>query len=139
MPVGTVKWFGPGRGYGTIVSDGGGDEVFVQTAALASAGLSTLVDGQGSRFDFKRDRSGISSGHNVRLLFCVSPTKKAKSFRRCQPWNDLRQELRLVALVAAVVLGVCRLFATMGDLHWVGKVSLFALCATVLCIPRALR
>jgi CspA family cold shock protein len=50
MPVGTVRWFDPERGYGFIGVDGGRD-IFVHAVDVKAAGLDPLVEGQRIRFD----------------------------------------------------------------------------------------
>lgn len=39
MATGTVKWYDPDQGYGSIVPDGGGADVFVHQAVVVGAGL----------------------------------------------------------------------------------------------------
>ena len=46
MPTGTVKWFNQAKGYGFLVPDEGGQDVFVHVSAIEQAGLSSLTDGQ---------------------------------------------------------------------------------------------
>jgi CspA family cold shock protein len=46
MPTGTVKSYEPGTGYGFIIPDGGGPDVFVHGRAIDRAGLGTLWPGQ---------------------------------------------------------------------------------------------
>ena len=46
MPTGTVKWFNPTKGYGFILPEGGGKDVFVHVSAVERAGLSGLNEGQ---------------------------------------------------------------------------------------------
>ena len=66
MPVGTVKWFNPQRGYGFIVPEDGGADVFVHISAVEQAGLATLNDGQKVSFDVGQDRSGKTSAINLK-------------------------------------------------------------------------
>ena len=44
--MGTVKWYNAGRGFGFIVLDKGGTEVFVHASALARSGVLSLGEGQ---------------------------------------------------------------------------------------------
>ncbi len=46
MPTGVVKWFNRAKGYGFIVPDEGGNDVFVHISAVERAGLTNLNDGQ---------------------------------------------------------------------------------------------
>jgi cold shock protein len=46
MPTGTVKSYRPESGYGFIIPDDGGPDVFVHGRAIDRAGLGTLWPGQ---------------------------------------------------------------------------------------------
>ncbi len=46
MPTGIVKWFNPSKGFGFIVPDEGGNDVFVHISAVERAGLTNLNEGQ---------------------------------------------------------------------------------------------
>jgi len=66
MAQGTVKFFNAQKGYGFIVQDGGGPDVFVHISAVEQAGLNTLVEGQKVTFDVQADRrSGKSAAANL--------------------------------------------------------------------------
>jgi CspA family cold shock protein len=53
---GTVKWFNQAKGYGFILPDGGGADVFVHVSALTKAGLQGLAEGQRVSYDVAQDR-----------------------------------------------------------------------------------
>ena len=66
MATGTVKFFNAQKGFGFIVQDGGGPDVFVHISAVERAGMSTLVEGQKLSFDIQADpRKGKSSAANL--------------------------------------------------------------------------
>lgn len=53
--TGTVKWFNAVKGYGFIVNDEGGEEVFVHYSAIVKDGFKTLRDGQKVTFEMGSD------------------------------------------------------------------------------------
>jgi len=55
---GTVKWFNPDKGFGFIVADQGGKDIFVHIRAVERAGLSTLHENQRVRFTEKAGQKG---------------------------------------------------------------------------------
>jgi CspA family cold shock protein len=66
MATGTVKFFNSQKGFGFIVQDGGGPDVFVHISAVERAGMSTLNEGQKVTFDIEADRrSGKSAAANL--------------------------------------------------------------------------
>jgi len=66
MAQGTVKFFNAQKGFGFIVQDGGGPDVFVHISAVERAGMRSLVEGQKVTFDIEADRrSGKSAAANL--------------------------------------------------------------------------
>jgi len=54
--TGTVKWFNQAKGFGFILPDGGGSDVFVHVSALAATGTQGLGEGQRVSFEVAQDR-----------------------------------------------------------------------------------
>jgi CspA family cold shock protein len=67
MAIGTVKWFNPQKGFGFILPEDGGADVFVHISAVEQAGLTTLNDGQKVSFDVGQDRRGKTSAINLKV------------------------------------------------------------------------
>ncbi len=44
--IGTVKWYNSEKGFGFIVRDRGGKDIFIHGSALNRAGISSLIEGQ---------------------------------------------------------------------------------------------
>jgi len=68
VTTGKVKWYDPTKGYGFILPDDGGRDVFVHISAVEAAGLSTLIDGQAIQFEVGPGRNGRQAAENLRLL-----------------------------------------------------------------------
>jgi CspA family cold shock protein len=69
MAQGTVKFFNSQKGFGFIVQDNGGPDVFVHISAVERAGMSNLNEGQKLTFDVEADRrSGKSAATNLQAV-----------------------------------------------------------------------
>jgi CspA family cold shock protein len=68
MPVGTVKWFNPTKGYGFIQPDGGKKDVFVHISAVERAGLASLEEGQRVEFQVVAGRDGRSAADQLKVV-----------------------------------------------------------------------
>jgi CspA family cold shock protein len=69
MATGTVKFFNSQKGYGFIVQDNGGPDVFVHISAVERAGMQNLNEGQKLSFDVQPDRrSGKSAAENLQAI-----------------------------------------------------------------------
>jgi CspA family cold shock protein len=69
MATGTVKFFNAQTGYGFIVQDNGGPDVFVHISAVERAGIQHLNEGQRLSFDVQADpRSGKSAAANLQTV-----------------------------------------------------------------------
>lgn len=64
--TGTVKFFNAQKGFGFIVQDGGGEDVFVHISQVERAGLKGLAEGQTLRFSLV-DRGGKVSASDIQI------------------------------------------------------------------------
>lgn len=58
MRKGTVKWFNDAKGYGFIVPEEGGDDVFVHYSAISGTGFRSLQEGQPVTFEVEQGPKG---------------------------------------------------------------------------------
>jgi CspA family cold shock protein len=64
MATGTVKWFNGQKGFGFIVPDDGGKDVFVHISAVERSGFKTLNEGQKVSFELETNR-GKTAAVNI--------------------------------------------------------------------------
>lgn len=73
MPNGIVKWFNNAKGYGFIVPDDGGDDLFAHFSAVTMDGYKTLSAGDQVQFDVTVGEKGpqatniVAKGTNTGL------------------------------------------------------------------------
>jgi CspA family cold shock protein len=65
MSTGTVKWFNTTKGYGFIMPQDGGKDVFVHITAVQAAGLRSLNEGQQVSFEVAMER-GKAAATNLK-------------------------------------------------------------------------
>lgn len=66
MATGTVKWFNNAKGYGFVVPESGGDDIFVHYSSIEMDGYRTLRAGQPITFEVKEGPKGLHAV-NIRL------------------------------------------------------------------------
>lgn len=59
MPTGTVKWFNNAKGYGFILPETGGEELFAHFSTITMEGYKTLKAGQQVSFDIIQGPKGL--------------------------------------------------------------------------------
>ncbi len=67
MATGTVKWFNATKGFGFIMPQDGGKDVFVHITAVQAAGLKGLNDGQKVSYEIMQER-GKAAATNLKLI-----------------------------------------------------------------------
>lgn len=65
---GMVKWYQPNKGFGFVVTDDGGRDIFVHKSALKRSGLEVLVAGQRVRLAVRSTAKGREAW---RLMPCL--------------------------------------------------------------------
>jgi CspA family cold shock protein len=65
--TGTVKWFDPVRGYGFIIPDDGGPDLFVHITAVKHAGYTGLLPGVRLSYEVRPNREGNPTADNLRF------------------------------------------------------------------------
>ena len=63
MAIGTVKWFNTTKGFGFIMPQDGGKDVFVHITAVQAAGLRGLNEGQKVSFEIVTERGKQAAGN----------------------------------------------------------------------------
>lgn len=58
MPTGKVKWFNNAKGYGFILPEQGGEDLFAHYSSICMDGYKTLKAGQPVEFDVKHGPKG---------------------------------------------------------------------------------
>lgn len=58
MSTGTVKWFNSSKGFGFIVPDDGGNDLFVHHSEIKTDGYASLNEGQKVEFEIGQGKKG---------------------------------------------------------------------------------
>ena len=61
MATGVVKWFNETKGFGFIVPDDGGEDIFIHHSNIAGEGFKTLAEGQAVEFEVAQGRKGLEA------------------------------------------------------------------------------
>lgn len=58
VSTGIVKWFNASKGFGFIVPDDGGDDLFVHYSEIKASGYASLDEGQKVEFEIGEGKKG---------------------------------------------------------------------------------
>jgi len=67
MAVGTVKWFNATKGYGFIMPQDGGKDVFVHFSAVSGDGFKSLPEGANVEFETEEGPKGPQATNVVEI------------------------------------------------------------------------
>jgi CspA family cold shock protein len=63
MAKGEVKWFNNAKGWGFIMPEEGGEDIFVHFSSIQGNGYKTLVPGQQVNFDLEKGERGYHASN----------------------------------------------------------------------------
>lgn len=67
MAIGEVKWFNNAKGWGFIIPEDGGSDIFVHYSSITGTGYKTLLAGQTVSFELGKGERGAHAA-NVAAL-----------------------------------------------------------------------
>ena len=89
MPTGTVKWFNNAKGYGFILADEGGEDLFAHYSAIQMEGYRTLKAGQQVNFDIIQGDKGF---HAANISVATTETSRATAPTSASQSQSVREK-----------------------------------------------
>ena len=65
MARGEVKWFNNAKGWGFIIPEGGGEDIFVHFSSIHGVGYKTLAPGQTVTYDVVNGERGLHASNVI--------------------------------------------------------------------------
>ena len=96
MPSGTVKWFNNAKGFGFILPEDGGSDLFAHYSSIEMDGYRTLKAGQSVTFDVEQGDKGLHASHIKATLGdhepnAQPPLKPEAALKACEKETDQHQ------------------------------------------------
>ena len=76
MAIGTVKWFNNAKGFGFILSESGGEDLFAHYSSIQMEGYKTLKAGQLVSYELIQGPKGLHAT-NISPINTTAPTGAA--------------------------------------------------------------
>lgn len=76
MPTGTVKWFNNAKGFGFILPEGGGEDLFAHYSSIEMDGYKTLKAGQTVSYELSSTDKG---GHAKSISVVATPESSSQT------------------------------------------------------------
>lgn len=68
MSTGTVKWFSSAKGYGFLVPEGGGKDVFIHHTSIVMDGFRKLEQGDRVEYELEQGPDGRQQAGRIRKI-----------------------------------------------------------------------
>ncbi len=65
MATGVVKWFNGNKGFGFIIPDDGGDDVYVHVSAVLASGIRDIYEKDRVEYELVKSRGKMVAAHIV--------------------------------------------------------------------------
>ena len=88
MATGTVKWFNNAKGYGFILPDGGGEDLFAHFSAIQMEGYKTLRAGDPVEYEVVEGPKGLHAD-NIRSVAGSSGLQTQELSDHQEPSDEL--------------------------------------------------
>ena len=99
MATGKVKWFNNAKGYGFVIAEAGGEDLFVHYSSIQMDGYKTLKAGQDVEFDIEHGAKGMHAV-NIRSFDAACQRHQTRQAARDTD-DDERPSRRLTQRLAA--------------------------------------